>query len=292
MHPIPLQRPGRRPPHIQQVGDRQWPDDVLKILRGNQGGGVGLLIVAAQLGENLIEGHAHGDGQAQLSAHLAPDAVGQGYTVPAEQMESACHVQPALINAKGLHQISKPFIQGVDSLGHSPIFVMVGGQQHQVRAFLPGLPDGFRRLDPKSLGPLVFCQDNAVAALGIAAHRHRLILEFWVFEQFHRSVKAVTITVKDHTVHLKDSFPAPQTLTYFPVKHSTGQSRCQTSVPCPARFSSPAESWHSVRIRPPKHIMFQKKSQRSLPFGSLFIPARLRLRPAHSPNPQSIPLTR
>ena len=82
---------------------------------------------------------------------------------------------------------------------------MVGGEEDQLRALFPGLPDGLRRLDPKALGGLVFGQDDAVAALRVAAHRHRQVAQLRVVQQLGGGVKTVQIAVKNDPVHS----PAP-----------------------------------------------------------------------------------
>ena len=56
-------------------------------------------------------------------------------------------------------------------------------------------------LIPKALAGSFFCQDDAVAAGRVAAHRHWEVAQLRVVQQLHRGVKAVQITVKDDTVH-------------------------------------------------------------------------------------------
>ena len=70
-----------------------------------------------------------------------------------------------------------------------------------VRALLLCLPDGLRRAHAKALGGLVFGQDDAVAALGVAAHRRGDGFQLRVGEQLHRAVKAVAVAVIDDPVH-------------------------------------------------------------------------------------------
>ena len=202
-HPHPLQGLRRRPAHVQQVGHRQGPHQPLVIVPADPGGGVRLFIVAAQLGKNLVEGDAHRDGQTELLAHPAADLVGQGHRVPPEQVEGARHVQPALVDAEGLHQIGVVLVHTVDLLGKLPVHAVVGGKEHQVGTLPLGLPDGLRRLDLKFFGRLVFGQDDAVAALRVAAHRHRQMAQLRVVQKLHRCVKAVQIAVKNDPLHAR-----------------------------------------------------------------------------------------
>ena len=110
-------------------------------------------------------------------------------------------VQPALVDAEGFHQIGVLLIELVYLAGELPVLVVVGGKENQPGTLFPGLPDGLRGLDTEGLGRLVFCQDDAVAAGRVAAHRHWEVAQLRVLQQLHRGVKAVQITVKDDTVH-------------------------------------------------------------------------------------------
>ena len=201
-----VQYPGRRPAHEEKVGHRQRPHLFRHVCPGEDGGCVWLFHVAAQLGKNLVERDTHTDGETSLFLHGAPDLVGDGPAVPTEEVHGAGNVQPALVDAKGLHQIGVPLIDGVDPLGPQPVLVVVGGEEDEIGAFPPGLPDGLRRLDLEFLGRLVLGQDDAVAALRVAAHRHRLVLQLRLVPQLHRGVKAVEVAVQDGPVHVSTPF--------------------------------------------------------------------------------------
>jgi len=68
---------------------------------------------------------------------------------------------------------------------------MVGGKKDQFGAFFSGLPDGFSGLDAKKLGGLIFCQDDAVAAVRVSAYRHRQVTQLRMVQQLYRGVKAI-----------------------------------------------------------------------------------------------------
>ena len=175
VYPIARQHPGRRPPHKQQVGHRQGPQQLLIIVPGDDGGGVRLFVVAAHFGKDLVEGHPNRHGKPQLLPHCPADPVGQPLAVGVEQVESARHVQPALVDGKGLHQVGVPFVNGVDFPGIFPVLTVVGGEEDQVGALPAGLPDGLGGLDLECLGRLIFGQNDPVTAIWVAAHRYRLI---------------------------------------------------------------------------------------------------------------------
>ena len=191
----------RRAPHIEHIPRREGPDKLPPVLPANHGGGVGLFVVAAQLGEDLVEGDPHGEGQTQLLFHPPPEGIRQGRPVHAEEVEGVRHVQPALVDAEGLHQIGVLIVDSVDPPGVLPVEPVVGRQEDQLRAFLPGLPDGLRRPDAEALGGVVLRQDDAVTGRGVPADGHGELFQFRVVQQLHGGVEAVQVTVENDTVH-------------------------------------------------------------------------------------------
>ena len=115
-------------------------------------------------------------------------------------MEGTGDIQPAFVDAEGLHQIGVFPVDPVDTAGIVPVLVVVCGEEDQVGTFLPGLPDGFGGFDAKGLGRFVLGQDNAVAAFRVAADRHRKVAQLRVVQQLHRGVKTVQIAVEDDAV--------------------------------------------------------------------------------------------
>ena len=195
------QHPGGGPPHKEQVRHRQGPENLGHLFPGNDRGGVGLFVVAAQLGKHLIKRDPHGNGQPQFPLHLLPQPVRQGRRVPAEESQGPRHIQPALVDAEGLHQVCIPAVDLPGQAGVIPVLVMVGGQKQQGRALPPGLPNGLRRLYPLGLGRLVLGQDDPVAGRRVPADRHGLLPQLRVAQQLHRGIECVQITVKNHPVH-------------------------------------------------------------------------------------------
>ena len=116
-------------------------------------------------------------------------------------MKGAGDVQPALVDAKGLHQVGVLLVKGIYFTGKILVQPVVGGEEDQAGALFLGLPDGLRRLYLEDLGRLVFGQDDTVAAGRIAADGHRQVAQLWVGQQLHRGVKAVQIAVKNDPVH-------------------------------------------------------------------------------------------
>ena len=172
VYPVPAQLAGGGRTDVEQVGDRQRPHHGAVILPCDEGGGVGLLIVAAQLGEDLVEGYPHRSGKAQLPPNPGADVVRDGLA-RSEEPGAAAHVQPALVQPEGLHAVGIGDIDVPDRRGELQVAVVAGRDDHEVPAPLAGLPDGLPGLHAAPLGLLGLGQDNAVPRRGIAADRHR-----------------------------------------------------------------------------------------------------------------------
>ena len=102
---------------------------------------------------------------------------------------------------KRLNQVSIAAINGVDQLGIVVVFVVMSREKDQLGALFPGLPDCLGGLDLKLFGRLVFGQNDAVTAVGVAADSHRLVPEVGVVQKLHRGVKAVQVAVQNGPVH-------------------------------------------------------------------------------------------
>ena len=111
------------------------------------------------------------------------------------------HVQPALVDAEGLYQVGVLVVNGVDLPRVLPVEPVVGRQEQQLRALLPRLPDGLRRLDAEALGGVVLRQDDAVAGGGVPADGHGELFQLRPVQQLHRGVEAVQVAVENHAVH-------------------------------------------------------------------------------------------
>ena len=183
-------------PHKQQSLGGQLPDDGLHLLPAKDGDGVGLFVIAAQLGEHLVVRHPDGHGEAQLLLHRLADLLGNLLPV-AEEPLAAVDVQPALVQAEGLHLVGEAV---VDFLGHAGILQVplpVGRHQLQIWALALGLPDGLRCLDAHALCQHVFGQDDAVAALLVPGHSHGHVLVLRRKQCLHRGVEVVHVHVQD-----------------------------------------------------------------------------------------------
>ena len=190
----------RRLAHPQHIADREGADDLLPILTGDDRRRIGLFVVAPQLGKHLVEADPHGDGEPQLLADTVADHVRHRLRIAAEEVHTARNIQPALVNAEGLYQVGVLPVNLVDAAAILGVQIVVGRQRHQTGGFLLGLPNGLRRLDPQLLGRLILSENDAVPRLGIAAHRHRHVLEGGIVQQLHRGVKTVQVAVQNHTV--------------------------------------------------------------------------------------------
>ena len=111
----------------------------------------------------------------------------------------AADIQPAFIQAKGLHQRGIAPADGAHAARKSQVHPLVGGHQGQGGALLPGLPQHIAGLDAAGFGLLGFGQHNAVAQLGVAANHNRLAPQGGVKQHLHCGIKAVAVAVQNGT---------------------------------------------------------------------------------------------
>lgn len=199
--PILVQRFGNGFSYKQQRRYRQREYSFLPAVRGQDRGGVRLFVIAAQLGKDLVEGHAHGTGQPCFVPHHCADLVGNDFAVAAEQMHAPRDIQPAFVDAERFHKVSIATIDGVDLLGVCAVTLPMRRQKDETGTFPAGLPDGFRCDDAVSFGGLVFSQDNTVAGGGVAAYSHGFPAQLGILQQFHGGVKAIHIAVQNGSRH-------------------------------------------------------------------------------------------
>ena len=94
----------------------------------------------------------------------------------AEQAPARSYVQPGFVDAERLDHVGVLIKDLVDFMVILLVFIMMRRHQDQFRTFLPCLPDRFRRFDTVFFCGFIFCQNNAVPVVRIAAYRDRLLL--------------------------------------------------------------------------------------------------------------------
>ena len=185
---------------IEQRVHRHRPDLVPVVFAREHGRAVRLFVVAAQLGERAVERHTDRDRQPDLLAHPSAQLV-RDLLARAEQVHRAGDIQKGLVNAERINQIGVLQIQLVALARIFDVFRAVRCDQPQVGALAPGLPDGFGGLHAERLGFFVFRQDDAVAALRVAADRGGTVRKIGVEQGLDRSVKRVAVAVQDRAFH-------------------------------------------------------------------------------------------
>ena len=187
-------------PHKQQRLCRQLPDHGLHLFPAKDRDGIGLFVVAAQLGKHLVIGNSNGHRQAQLFLHRPANLVGNLLPGP-KQPFAAVDIQPAFVQAEGLHLVGKPGVDLLGLLGIQGISLSMGLHQLKLRTLPLGLPNGFRRLDTLLLCQHILRQNDPVTALLIPCHGHGHIPVFRREQRFHRSVEIVHVHVQNSVFH-------------------------------------------------------------------------------------------
>ncbi len=186
--------------HQQQVRTGHVPDDLFHLPAAKLRNRVGLFVVAAQLGENFVKGHANGHGQAQLRLHPLADGFGNAPPIAKEQA-AAVHIQPALVQTEGLHPVGVVLVNLFGQLRKIGIALMMGRHQLEARALAHGLPDGLGGLHAFGLGKHIFRQYNAVAAFLVPGHGHGHVPVLGGVKGLDRGVKVVHIHMQNAVFH-------------------------------------------------------------------------------------------
>ena len=83
------------------------------------------------------------------------------------------------------------------------IFLVMGRNSLQIRAFFSGLPQSFCCYDTVPFGNFVFCQDNTVTAFRITAYRHGFIAKLRIIQEFNGCEESIHVAVQYHSVFCK-----------------------------------------------------------------------------------------
>jgi hypothetical protein len=93
----------------------------------------------------------------------------------AEQPHAACHVQPVFVQAEGLDLVGVVLVDVPGQSADADILPHIRGEHHQVGTALLRLPDGHPRLNSERLSGVAGREDDAMAVLLAAAHRHGFV---------------------------------------------------------------------------------------------------------------------
>ena len=181
----------------QHLGHRQRPEQRAVVLRRNDRGRVRLFIVAAHLGERLVERHAHGDRHADFLAHAAAQFVGQlagGHAVIAQ---AAGEIEKALVDRGRLHIVGIGEIDRVDRARNLRVQLMPRRHEHNAGALALRRPHSVGGLYARALGQLVFGHDDAVPVLRIARHGHGHILQLRMIQTLAGREKIVAVAMEN-----------------------------------------------------------------------------------------------
>ena len=184
---------------IEQRVDRQRPHNLAEVRAVDDGDGVRLFEVAAELGNGFVEGDTDRHGEPGLAADALTQKIGDVLPAP-EQLLRAGHIQPALVDAERLDKVGILTVNGVDLARIAHIEVVMRAHKHEVRALFLRLVDGLRGDDALPLGKLVFGEDDAVAFLRLAADRHRDIPQRGVQHRLDRRKKSIQVRMQHHSV--------------------------------------------------------------------------------------------
>ena len=75
------------------------------------------------------------------------------------------------------------------------VLLIMGRDDDQIAAFIPGLPECFAGLNTELLCLIILCQDNSVTVLWVSAHGNRVTTQGLVQHTLSRSIKVVHVAM-------------------------------------------------------------------------------------------------
>lgn len=182
---------------VDHLGTMQRPHLFFEASPGDLRDSVGLLHVAAQLGEYLIKGNTYADGQAEF----LPDALSDllGYLHRGALCPAPGDVEPALVHTKGFHLVGEAFVDGAGQLAVLEVLIVLGRYHDQIPAQLPGFPVDHPGLHAGLLGEVGFGEDDAVPVFGGTADGDRFAFQTGVKHHLNGCVKGIKVAVQDRS---------------------------------------------------------------------------------------------
>ena len=176
--------------HIQKVGSGQFPRRLPVIFLGDLRDGVGFFHIRAQFRKNFVETYADADRDADLALDRLADIVCDLDAAP-QEVAATRDVQPTLVDAEGLNAVGIARVNFPHRLRNADIGGKIGGNAHEILAFLLRLKEGLARSDARGLCKHIFSKDDAVAVLKTPADGERYLFEFGTAEHLDGGVKII-----------------------------------------------------------------------------------------------------
>lgn len=194
-------------PYVEQVAHRGLPYDLAVVLPRYHRDGIGLLVVAAELGEDLVPRHPDRHADAELGDHALAYLAGYLGGGEPEAPAGARDVEPSLVGSEGLYAVGVIVVDLPGSPRHVHVEPVVRGHDDEAGACLPRLPQRHRGLDAGALGYEVLREHDAVARLLVAADDHGLAAQLGPCLALDLRVAAVYVAVQDVAVWHNDLLP-------------------------------------------------------------------------------------
>src|SRR5690554_5708219 len=189
-----MQLGGRHLAHTEQFFHWQGFNKFRHLLRRNDEQAVWLAPVTGNLGQELVRGHAGGDGNTYLLADPLPQVSGhQGGA--ATVIRYVRHIQEGFIQRQGFHQIGHFPENGHYLLRRGPVSGHIRWHGHQPWAQPAGFTAGHGGAHTKGPCPVVARRHHA-PALG-AANCQGHVPQRWVVAHLDRRIEAVAIHMND-----------------------------------------------------------------------------------------------
>ena len=185
---------------VDHLRHRHGPREVPIVVPRDGDDPVARIIVAAELGEDLVPGDADGHGEPELGLHSLRYLPRHEHRVASEQRKRSGHVDPRLVQAEGLNPVRVIVVDHARELRVSLVRRVVRRHDDKAGAFPPRLPYGLGCLHASSLGLARLREDDAVPLFRIARDRDRLAAQRRIEVLRDRCVESIHVYVHDDAI--------------------------------------------------------------------------------------------
>ena len=182
-------------PHVEEVSHRSLPHEVAGVVRKHLHVTVRLVVVASELGEDLVPRVPDGARYAKLVLYAIGDGGRDGADVASPQTDGPREVEPRLVGTKGLHEVRVVIVDAACRVRVATVELVARRDDHRVRTGLTRLPERHGRLDAATLCLVARCQHNAMPELLVSAHDKRAPPELGPLRLLDARIEGVHVTV-------------------------------------------------------------------------------------------------
>ena len=185
---------------VDHLRCRHGPCEIPVVVPRDSDDSVARIVVAAELGEDLVPGDADGHGKPELGLHSLRYLPRHEHGIASEQRKRSSHIDPRLVQAEGLNPVCVIVVDHARELRVPLVRRVVRRHNNEIGTLLPRLPYGLGCLHANSLGLARLREDDAIPLFRVACDRDRLATQRWIEVLCNRRIEGVHVYVHDDAI--------------------------------------------------------------------------------------------